>query len=110
MVEASRFDVCLINLDPTVGVEIKKTRPCLVISPDSMNLSKLRSVIIAPMTTTIRPNFPTRITTKFAGKTADIALDQLRSLDKSRVIKKLGSIGSKTQQTVLQVLQELFVA
>ena len=103
-----RFDVCLISLDPTQGSEIKKTRPCVVVSPDEMNLSKLATLIVAPMTTSIRAGFKTRVTTKFKQRTAQIALDQIRTIDKKRVIKKLGVINPKAQQQSLQVLQAMF--
>ncbi|WP_199741651.1 type II toxin-antitoxin system PemK/MazF family toxin [Legionella sp. km535] len=87
MVKIKRFDVFLVNLDPTIGSEIKKTRPAVIISPDSMNLSRLKSVIIAPMISTIKDNFPTRILTKFKDKKGQIALDQLRSIDRTRIVK-----------------------
>jgi mRNA interferase MazF len=108
MVKMERFDVFLVNLDPTVGSEIKKTRPAVIISPDSMNLSRLKTVIIAPMTSTIKDNFPTRITTQFQDKKGQIVLDQLRSIDRSRVIQKLGVIEKKTQSEVLNILAILF--
>ncbi len=109
MVEPKRFDICLVTLDPTVGSELQKTRPCLVISPDSMNLSRLKTTLIAPMTSTIKEPFPTRVTLEFQGKKGQIALDQLRVIDRSRIIKVVGSITkTKTSQQVLQILQEMF--
>ena len=109
MVKVQRFDVCLINLDPTVGSEIHKKRPCIVISPDSMNLSRLKTVIVAPMTTKIRENFPTRVLIEFNGKVGQIALDQLRAIDRIRILKKLGSISErKIRDHLLQLLQVLF--
>ncbi len=101
-----RFDVYLVNLDPTVGKEIKKTRPCLVISPDEMN-DYIATVIIAPMTTQGR-EYPTRVKCHFEGKDGQIVLDQLRTVDKSRLVKKLGKISPGAQKDVLAVLMELF--
>ena len=101
-----RFEVYLVNLDPTVGSEIKKTRPCLIISPDEMN-RHISTVIIAPMTTKGR-NYPTRVSCKFQGKGGQVVLDQLRTVDKRRLVKKLGRIDKKTQQSVLLMLAELF--
>ena len=87
---ASRFDVYLIRLDPTEGREIRKTRPCLIISPDEMN-HHIDTVIIAPMTTKIRP-YPTRVPVRFKGKSGQIVLDQIRTVDKSRLVKRMGKI------------------
>lgn len=101
-----RFDVFLINLDPTVGAEIQKTRPCLVVSPDEMN-RHISTVIIAPMTTKGRA-YPTRAPCKFQGKQGEIVLDQLRAVDKARLVKKLGRIDAKTQSDVLTVLGDMF--
>jgi mRNA interferase MazF len=102
----NRFDVYLINLDPTPGSEIQKTRPCLIISPDEMN-RHIRTVIIAPMTTAGR-DYPTRVSCKFKKKKGQIVLDQIRTIDKTRLIKKLGSINPETQIEVISVLQRLF--
>jgi mRNA interferase MazF len=101
-----RFEVYLINLDPTIGKEIKKTRPCLIISPDDMN-KYISTVIIAPMTTKGR-NYPTRIPCQFDGKDGQIVLDQIRTVDKVRIIKKLGKINTSIQKEVLITLAELF--
>ena len=101
-----RFDVYLINLDPTIGSEIKKTRPCVVISPDEMNLY-IKTVIIAPMTTKGK-NYPTRIACKLQGKQGQIVLDQIRTVDKIRLVKRVGQIDSKTKTEVLAKLQEMF--
>ena len=103
---ANRFDVYLINLDPTVGSEIKKTRPCLIISPDEMN-RHIRTVIVAPMTSATK-GYPTRVNCRFKRKKGQIVLDQIRTIDKKRLIKKLGSIDAKTQLEVISVLQRLF--
>ncbi|MDP3480092.1 MAG: type II toxin-antitoxin system PemK/MazF family toxin [Desulfoprunum sp.] len=104
--EVKRFDVFLINLDPTIGHEIKKSRPCLVISPDEMN-QNIATVIIAPMTTKSR-NYPTRVSCTFQGTKGRVVLDQIRTVDKTRLIKKLGTIEKQAQQNVLAVLLELF--
>jgi len=101
-----RFDVFLINLDPTVGSEIQKTRPCLIISPDEMN-EHIRTVIVAPLTTAGK-KYPTRVSCKFKNKKGQIVLDQIRTIDKTRLIKKLGSIDSQIQLEVISVLQRLF--
>ena len=105
-VVVKRFDVYLISLDPTVGAEIQKTRPCLIISPDEMN-SAIQTAIIAPMTTKSR-NYPTRVSCRFEGKESHIILDQLRTVDKTRLINRLGRISPTTQKRVLSVLAELF--
>jgi mRNA interferase MazF len=101
-----RFDVYLVNLDPTIGSEVKKTRPCLIISPDVMN-RYIATVIIAPMTTKGRP-YPTRVECSFQGKDGQIVLDQIRTVDKVRLVRKLGRIDEPTQAEVLTVLAELF--
>jgi len=105
MVNPSRFDIHLVTLDPTKGSEIKKTRPCVIISPDEMNV--LKTVIVAPMTTKgIR--FPTRIPVTFQQKKGQIVLDQIRAIDKARLGKKLGSLRSSVSNKVLTILQEMF--
>ena len=101
-----RFEVHLVNLDPTVGSEIQKTRPCLVVSPDEMN-RHIRTVIVAPMTTKGR-SYPTRVTCKFEGKQGQVVLDQLRTVDKTRLVKRLGRLDRPTQEAVLTALGELF--
>ncbi len=90
-----RFDVYLINLDPTIGSEIQKTRPCLVISPDEMN-HFIKTVIVAPMTSK-GTTYPTRVACRFQGKPGQVVLDQVRTVDKTRFIKKLGRIDKRTQ-------------
>ena len=102
----NRFEVHLINLDPTVGSEIRKTRPCLVVSPDEIN-HNVRTVIVAPLTTRGQP-YPTRVPCRFKGKHGQVVLDQIRTVDRSRLIKKLGKIDGKTAAAVLGVLQEMF--
>jgi len=101
-----RFQVYLVNLDPTIGHEIKKTRPCLIISPNEMN-RHIGTVIVAPLTTKgIR--YPTRVQCSFQDKKGQVVLDQIRTVDKRRLIKKIGTINSKAQNSVLNILQELF--
>ena len=102
----ARFDVYLVNLDPTVGSEIRKARPCLVISPDEMNRF-IATVIVAPMTTRGR-DYPTRVGCTFKGKPGQVVLDQIRTIDKVRLIKKLGRIDKQTQAEVLSVIAEMF--
>lgn len=101
-----RFDVYLVNLDPTIGAEIQKTRPCLVISPDEMNRN-IRTVIIAPMTSA-QKEYPTRVSCTFQKKKGQIVLDQLRTIDKARLIKKLGTIDPEDQLKVVSIFQQLF--
>lgn len=105
-VVAKRFDVYLTNLDPTVGSEIQKTRPCLVISPDEMN-THIRTVIVAPMTTAGK-DYPTRVSCTFKKKKGQIVLDQIRTIDKTRLLKKIGTIDPDTQLKVVTTLQRLF--
>jgi mRNA interferase MazF len=101
-----QFDVFLVNLDPTVGSEIQKTRPCLVISPDEMN-RHIATAIVASMTTKGRP-YPTRVACKFQGREGMIVLDQIRTVDKSRLVRKLGRISKTTAELVLSTLAEMF--
>jgi mRNA interferase MazF len=101
-----RFDVVLVNLDPTIGSEIQKTRPCLVISPDEMNLH-ISTIIIAPMTTKGKA-YPSRINCQFQGKSGQIVLDQIRTIDKARLVKKLGRINQDEQRLVLDTLAKIF--
>jgi mRNA interferase MazF len=104
-VVVSRFDVFLINLAPTVGSEIQKTRPCVVVSPDEMN-RYIATVIIAPMTTKGKA-YPTRVVCQFQGKDGQIVLDQIRTIDKTRLSKKLGQISQDEQRVVLDTLAEI---
>ena len=107
MALVDRFDVFLVNLDPTIGSEIQKTRPALIVSPDEIN-HNIATVIIAPMTTGGQL-YPTRVECEFDGKQGKIVLDQIRTIDKSRLVKKLGQISdSHTQTAVLRVLAEMF--
>ncbi|MEM0982270.1 MAG: type II toxin-antitoxin system PemK/MazF family toxin [Cyanobacteria bacterium P01_H01_bin.58] len=101
-----RFDVFLSNLDPTVGSGIQKTRPCVIISPDEMN-RYIGTVIIAPMTTKGK-QYPTRVVCQFQGKNGQIVLDQIRTVDKNRLVKKLGRINLDEQKMLLDILAEMF--
>lgn len=105
-VVVKRFDVFLVNLDPTVGSEIQKTRPCVVVSPDEMN-RYIATIIVAPMTSKGR-SYPTRVFCQFQGKDVQIVLDQLRTVDKARLIKRIGQINQDEQQAVLDILAEMF--
>ncbi|HNA79802.1 MAG TPA: type II toxin-antitoxin system PemK/MazF family toxin [Turneriella sp.] len=102
-----QYDVFLINLDPTIGHEIKKTRPCLVISPNEMN-GNISTIIIAPMTTVSR-NYPTRVKTVFKKKTGFIVLDQIRTVDKARLVKKLGRVNIDAITSVKAILREMLI-
>ena len=104
--EVKRFDVYLVSLDPTKGREIKKTRPCVVISPDEMN-RYISTVIVAPMTSKGN-NYPTRISCQFQGVQGQVILDQIRTIDKTRILKKLGSLSHVTQSKILDSLSEMF--
>ncbi len=101
-----RGDVCLIRLDPTRGSEIRKTRPCLVVSPDELN-QHLHTLIVAPMTTSGQA-YPWRVACRFQSRTGFVAIDQLRTVDTARIAKRLGRIRSNTLFSVLNVLQEMF--
>ncbi|GMR25546.1 MAG: type II toxin-antitoxin system PemK/MazF family toxin [Ignavibacteria bacterium] len=101
-----RFEVYIINLDPTIGGEIKKTRPCVIISPDEMNRN-IATVIIAPLTSKLR-NYPTRIPCRVKGKQGQIVLDQIRTVDKIRLIKKIDFLKKTVQTKTLTVLIEMF--
>ena len=102
----NRFEVHLVNLDPTVGREIQKTRPCLIVSPDEMN-HRVSTVIVAPMTTKGQ-QYPTRVSCRFKGKRGLVVLDQIRTVDQSRLVKKLGRLDNTTSTQVLNILQRMF--
>lgn len=99
-------EVWLVTLDPTQGAEIQKTRPCLVVSPDEMN-QHLQTVIVAPMTTITRA-YPTRVPVRFQGKRGQVALDQLRAIDRQRLVRKLGTVSASTAQAASATLLEMF--
>lgn len=101
-----RFDIFLVNLDPTIGREIQKTRPCVIISPDEMN-RYIGTVIVAPMTMKGR-SYPTRIPCHFQNKDGQIVLDQIRTVDKIQLVKHLGQISPQEQKAVLDTLAVLF--
>lgn len=105
--EIRQYQIILVNLEPAVGSEIKKTRPCVVISPDEMN-KHLRTVVIAPMTTSSK-NYPTRVEIKHENKTGWVVLDQIRTIDKNRIIKYLGNLSRPEIREVKSVLKETFV-
>lgn len=99
-------EVWLVELDPTLGSEIQKTRPCLVISPNEMN-RYLKTIIVAPMTTTTRP-YPSRVRVTFQGREGQVALDQIRAVDRTRLVRKLGRVSAKTGEAISRVLVEMF--
>lgn len=101
-----RYEIYLVDLDPTRGSEIKKTRPCLIISPDEMN-RHIRTVVIAPMTSA-RREYPTRVSVTFQKKQGQIVLDQIRTVDKSRLLRRLGNLSKARAREVASVLQEMF--
>ena len=105
--EISQYDVFLVVLDPAIGHEIKKSRPCVIISPDEMN-KYTSTLIIAPMTT-MSHSYPTRVSVRFGEKDGWVVLDQIRTIDKRRLIKKLGKIDNKTIQQIKSVLKETLV-
>jgi len=106
VVAPRRFEVYLVALDPRVGSEIRKTRPCVVVSPDEAN-DALNTVVAAPMTRTIR-NYPTRVRVRFQGCNGEIAVDQLRALDKRRLVKTLGTLSPDAQRRLTAALVEFF--
>ena len=101
-----RFSIYLIKLDPAIGAETAKTRPCVIVSPNELNRA-ISTVIIAPMTK-VRREWPTRVPIVFRGKTGEIALDQIRAVDKSRLARRLGKLDSETANAVLDTVGELF--
>ena len=103
---AARFEVHLVRLDPSEGHEIQKTRPCVVVSPDELN-RHIRTIIVAPMTTRGRP-YPTRVPIRFQRKDGQIVLDQIRTIDETRLVRRLGKITATAAQRVLAVLGEMF--
>jgi mRNA interferase MazF len=101
-----RFDIYLISLDPTRGSEISKTRPCAIVSPDGMN-GALRTVIVAPLTSTSK-GWPSRVACAFGGKLGEIALDQIRAVDKKRLVRRIGRLGKATMLQLSATLVEMF--
>ncbi len=105
--EIKQYQIVLVNLDPTVGSEIQKTRPCVIISPDEMN-DHLRTVIIAPMTSSGR-KYPTRVPVRHNSQDGWVVMDQIRTIDKIRIVKKLGALSEKEIKECKKVLRETFV-
>jgi len=105
--EIKQYKIVIVNLEPTVGSEIKKTRPCVIISPNEMN-KYLRTVIIAPLTTTLK-NYPTRVKVKYQKKEGRIVIDQIRTIDKSRIVKISGELSKKEIEDIKQTIQKTFV-
>lgn len=105
--ELNQYSIVLVNLNPTIGGEIKKTRPCVIISPNEMN-RPLRTIVIAPMTTSSK-NYPSRIEIKHNGKIGWIVIDQIRTVDKKRIIKVLGEMAKPEIKEVKSVIKETFV-
>lgn len=105
--EVSQYEILLVNLDPTVGSEIKKARPCLIISPDEIN-HNLRTIVIAPMTTKSH-QYPTRVKVKHNNQISWVILDQIRTIDKQRAIKKLGQLNSTEITECKRIIKETFV-
>jgi mRNA interferase MazF len=101
-----RFGVYLVTLDPTQGSEIRKTRPCVVVSPDEMN-RHLRTVIVAPMTTTLR-DYPSRIRVRFRAKDGEVALDQIRTIDKIRIVRRVGALDANAAASIARTLTTMF--
>jgi len=106
MVSMKQFEVFTVNLDPTTGAEIKKTRPAVIVSPDAMN-KHLQTVIVAPLTHTLK-GYPSRVGSLFGGKQGEIVLDQIRAVDKTRLLRKLGTLDSNSSNAVKLVLQTMF--
>ena len=105
--EIKQYQIILVNLDPTIGSEIKKTRPCVVISPDEMN-KYLQSIVIAPMTTSSK-SYPTRVEIILDHKTGWIILDQIRTIDKQRIIKELGKFSKSVIKEVKMIMKETYI-
>lgn len=105
--ELEQYSIVLVNLDPTIGSEIKKTRPCVVVSPNEMN-KYLKTIVLAPMTTNPK-KYPTRVSVKHNGKKGMIAIDQIRTVDKIRIIRNLDSLTKSEIEKCKEVIKETFV-
>jgi len=103
----NQYEIWWINLDPTVGSEIQKVRPCVVVSPDEMN-HHIRTILIAPMTSTSKP-YPSRVSTTFEGRVGWVVLDQIRCVDKSRLVKKASFLDSDTVTSVKSIIRAMLV-
>jgi mRNA interferase MazF len=106
VVNPRRFDVWIVTLDPAVGAEMRKSRPCVILSPDEMN-RHLRTVIVAPLTTMLR-DYPSRVRTRFQSRDCDVALDQPRAVDQGRLAKRLGAISTDTARRITDTLAQIF--
>jgi len=104
--EVTRFDVFLVNLDPSVGSEIRKARPCVIVSPDEMN-RHVNTVMIAPMTTVYR-KWPSRVAVRFGGTHGQVAVDQMRAVDRTRLIRRLGTLSATESAILISTIQEFF--
>lgn len=102
-----RYDIYWVTLDPTVGYEINKIRPCVIVSPDELN-RHLQTVVVAPLTSTVRGNYPFRLNVSVAGKNGQVALDQIRTVDKRRLVKKMGELGEHSAQQLRDILYDMF--
>ena len=107
MEQVNQYDIVLVNLDPTIGSEMKKTRPCVVLSPNEMN-KYLQTIVVAPMTSSSKP-YPTRVEVKQKGTKGWIAIDQIRTIDRLRIVKRFESLTEKEVDKVKSVIQETFV-
>jgi mRNA interferase MazF len=105
--EVKQYQIVLVNLDPTLGIEIQKTRPCVIVSPNEIN-DNLRTVVIAPMTSASR-KYPTRVKVKHNNQEGWVVIDQIRIIDKIRVVKKFGSLSEKEIRECKRVIRETFV-
>ena len=108
MTSIKRFEVHLVNLDPTIGSEIAKSRPCVVVTPDEMNMN-LNTVIVAPLTHTVK-GWPSRVPSRFGAERGEVALDQLRAVDKRRLIRLVGNLDAKARRAIVETLGEMFAA
>ena len=105
--DLNQYEIVLVNLDPTIGSEMKKTRPCVIISPNEMN-KHLKTIVVAPMTSSDK-SYPTRVAVKLDGKKGQIALDQIRTVDRERIFKKLGSLSKTEIKNVKDIIRETYV-
>lgn len=107
MEQVNQYDIVLVNLDPTIGSEMRKTRPCVVLSPNEMN-KYLNTIVVAPMTSSSKP-YPTRVEVRHKGTKGWIAIDQIRTIDRTRIVKRFESLTSKEVEKVKDVMREMFV-
>lgn len=107
MGQVNQYDIVLVNLDPTIGSEMRKTRPCVVLSPNEMN-KYLNTIVVAPMTSSSKP-YPTRVEVRHKGTKGWIAIDQIRTIDRTRIVKRFESLTAKEIEKVKDVMREMFV-